>query len=269
MEEQIHQSGTAQPLKETMQEIIRSLKQQASERHNLPAGSKFKVCPHCFGAGLEIVTGKGARPCRCRKWKTLRSIYNSPKKVPAEFFGPDIEKIKPFWEEQTGCGHPRQAKAIEILRANANESILLAGENKCGKTRLAFALWKYGIRRKRKPYFNTIDALVKEYIRVETFQKDNRGEYFIPSLSPENLEIRNERRVILLDEVDAANPTLFACQKLFYFLKTAHEFRHQVIMTSNRTIEDLQSIWSKHDPVWGAKIASRMDRCVYVDLFPN
>lgn len=189
--------------------------------------------------------------------------------MPSEFFGPDIERVAPFWDAETGFGHPRQARAIEILRANKNESVLLAGENKCGKTRLAFALWKYAIRQKKKPYFNTIDGLVKEFVKVETHQKDSRGELFLASISPEALEIRNERRVILLDEADAANPTLFACQKLFYFLKSAMEFHHQLVITSNRTIEDLQEIWSKHDRVWGAKIASRLDRCVYVDMFPE
>ena len=216
---------------------------------------------------MEIVPGKGARPCSCRRWKRLRAIYNSPRKVPLEFFGPDILKIEPFFDEHLGFGHPRQAAAIGILRSVRNDPILLAGENACGKTRLAFAVWKYAIRQGRKPYYNTLDALIKEFIKVETFQKDSKGDVFMPGISTEHLESRKSRRVILLDEVDAANPTLFACQKLFSFLRTAHEFGHQLICTSNRTIEDLQTIWGKHDEVWGAKIASRLERCVYVDMF--
>ena len=29
--------------------------------------SAVSVCPHCYGTGMEVIPGKGARRCECRK----------------------------------------------------------------------------------------------------------------------------------------------------------------------------------------------------------
>ena len=34
-------------------------------------GDEVDVCPLCFGAGMEVVAGKGARLCECRKQKRI------------------------------------------------------------------------------------------------------------------------------------------------------------------------------------------------------
>src|SRR5258705_5077456 len=40
-----------------------------------------QVCPVCFGTGMEVVPGKGARPCRCRR-KDRRAALLLPYRTP-------------------------------------------------------------------------------------------------------------------------------------------------------------------------------------------
>src|ERR1700750_1684428 len=39
----------------------------ATEQDNLVLAEPPDVCPKCYGTGMEVVAGKGARPCHCRK----------------------------------------------------------------------------------------------------------------------------------------------------------------------------------------------------------
>ncbi|MGI9055950.1 MAG: hypothetical protein ACR2F2_09135, partial [Pyrinomonadaceae bacterium] len=35
-----------------------------------PLADEPEICPLCYGSGMEVVPGKGARQCECRKQKT-------------------------------------------------------------------------------------------------------------------------------------------------------------------------------------------------------
>ncbi len=55
--------------------------QSAPERdfYNAPdiaeaPGDEPEVCPLCYGSGMEVVPGKGARPCQCRKQKSHTNV---------------------------------------------------------------------------------------------------------------------------------------------------------------------------------------------------
>ena len=36
-------------------------------RESLEFREEPEACPKCYGSGMEIVAGKGARPCECRR----------------------------------------------------------------------------------------------------------------------------------------------------------------------------------------------------------
>src|SRR5215210_5250353 len=45
--------------------------------YNAPEiGDEPEVCPACYGSGMEVVPGKGARPCKCRKKKTHTNLLD-------------------------------------------------------------------------------------------------------------------------------------------------------------------------------------------------
>ena len=76
--------------------------QEKAKDHRLKAVPKFvrndgdaiegldDVCPICFGTGMEIVPGKGARTCSCRKLNSQKGQFESvrlPKRYDGFHFG--------------------------------------------------------------------------------------------------------------------------------------------------------------------------------------
>lgn len=43
----------------------------------VPAATEPAVCSFCFGAGMEVVAGKGARRCRCRATDTRAKLLEA------------------------------------------------------------------------------------------------------------------------------------------------------------------------------------------------
>ncbi len=37
-------------------------------------GAEPEICPLCYGSGMEVVPGKGARQCECRKRKSKETF---------------------------------------------------------------------------------------------------------------------------------------------------------------------------------------------------
>src|SRR6266852_2298776 len=48
-----------------------------------PAGSEG-ACPHCFGTGMEVVPGEGARRCRCQSPDHRQRLFHAAR-IPARY----------------------------------------------------------------------------------------------------------------------------------------------------------------------------------------
>jgi DNA replication protein DnaC len=54
-----------------------------------------EVCPFCYGSGMEIVQGKGARPCGCRKQKSHSSQIEKAK-IPRRYENCHFQSYRPM-----------------------------------------------------------------------------------------------------------------------------------------------------------------------------
>jgi hypothetical protein len=213
-------------------------------------------CPVCADAPSGFVTvyvgGKavGARRCVC---KTEKIIEQKVGQIPREFGVPELEEIEPRVDL-----HKNQPAAIAYMRQHPTESYLLVGTNGSGKTFLAYALYVRALRSNRRVVALTVQELLNQYRRMEMGEKNAQGERFLADVTMEQLTQNREPWTILLDEFEKARPTEFACEALFALVDAAWKHSHQLIVTSNMSMDGLIDKWSAIDEVYGRSMAKRI-----------
>ena len=97
------------------------------------------VCGKCYGSGMEIVPGKGARPCECRKQKSQEK-HLERSKIPKRYFDCHFQSYKIM--------NPSQERAFKYASKLAMEypaierGLLFMGTVGVGKTHLAVSILK-------------------------------------------------------------------------------------------------------------------------------
>src|SRR6266853_1335014 len=96
------------------------------------------VCEVCFGTGVEVVRGKGARPCHCLAQDSRRKFLESAR-IPRRYARCTLETFK--YQSNSS-----QYKAYELARSlvadypHINRGLLLMGSVGVGKTHLAVGI---------------------------------------------------------------------------------------------------------------------------------
>lgn len=199
------------------------------------------------------ITRTGFRICLCQRLKLLRSSI----KVPPAFGKPVLGRIKP----RPGA-HPKQAGIIELLRRNPTDSYLFTGRNGSGKTHLSWALCRAALIRGSRIRGVLLSELISEYRAIELEPKGTLR----PAIVPDDLR-QGIPYTIFLDEFDKVKTTEFASRKLFELLNAARDFKHQLLITSNKEWDKLRRIWSSADDVYGNSIMTRVSQCNLVEMF--
>lgn len=217
----------------------------------LPDKKLDEPCRFCYGAGMEVVEGKGAKRCRClderdRAARRRRALDV----IPPEFGQPRLSALVPRMDK-----YPQQALKLEQLRAAPDRSYLLTGRNGTGKTLFAWALYAHAVEQERRVVGCTLDDLLKEYRRYACQPSDSAWR---PRVLPDDLRQTAQRWTVFLDEIHAAVPSEFATKEFFYLLKAATEYGHQMIYTCNVTAQELHRRWSMVNTFEGDSIARRL-----------
>src|SRR5688500_3765414 len=74
--------------------------------------SDAAACPICFGSGLEIVEGKGARPCACRRQNAQSNLLERAR-LPRRYVECHFHNYKPQ--------NPSQVEAFKLASRLAME----------------------------------------------------------------------------------------------------------------------------------------------------
>ncbi|HVF31108.1 MAG TPA: ATP-binding protein, partial [Pyrinomonadaceae bacterium] len=154
-----------------------------------------ETCPICFGSGMEIVAGKGARVCSCR---TQQSTANFDKaKLPKRYTPCHFNSYK--------ASDPTQVKALRLATQFAMEypaverGLLFTGPVGVGKTHLAVSILKGLSERGFSCLFYEFGTLLKE---IQDSYNPNTKASELAVLAP----VLNAE-VLVLDEVGASKPT--------------------------------------------------------------
>ncbi len=184
-----------------------------------PAG---EVCEVCFGTGMEIVAGKGARPCKCQKTGRHTDPFEKVR-VPRRYSRCHFSNYTAQNESQ---------KLALLFTSNfTNEypaedrGLLLSGPVGVGKTHLAVSILKGLTERGFSCLFYEFGSLLKE-IQESYNPRTQASELAVlaPVLNAE---------VLVLDELGASKPTDWVRDTMAYIINTRYNDARVTIFTTN------------------------------------
>lgn len=214
-------------------------------------------CQICFGSGVEIVPGRGARSCVCAlKAERERKIA----KIPVKFQGLTLSNLQPL-----PAKHPKQSEFVPYIKANPEKSYFLAGKPGTGKSTFMWALYRQAIEGRNHVVICTLSDLLDEY-RAYIGASMRREEPQHPRLSSWQLA-EGRPYSIFLDDIDKANPTDYAAEQIFKLVNAIYEHRHQLVVTTNKSIEGLIRHYDKSDDRGEAIVRRMMDGAKVMEMF--
>jgi DNA replication protein DnaC len=180
------------------------------------------VCGKCFGSGMEIVPGQGARPCECRKQRTAGNPFEKVR-VPRRYLGCHFNSYKPEHATQTAA----QRIAMQFTKEYpaVSKGLLFMGPVGIGKTHLAVSILMGLTERGFSPLFYEFGALLKE---IQDSYNSNTQTSELGVLLP----VLNAE-VLVLDELGASKPTDWVRDTMAHIINSRYNDDRPTIFTTN------------------------------------
>lgn len=214
------------------------------------------VCQVCLGTGIEVVPGKGARPCSCRTQGAHTNLL-ARVKLPRRYEDCHFHNYKP--------NNPSQERAFKFATRLAMEypavdqGLLLTGPVGVGKTHLAVSILKGLTERGFKCLFYEFGSLLKE---IQDSYNSNTRTSELAVLSP----VLNTD-VLVLDELGASKPTDWVRDTMAHIINTRYNEQKLTIFTTNYPDERKNDREETLEDRIGVRLRSRLfEMCKTVEL---
>lgn len=185
-------------------------------------GDAADVCPICFGSGMEIVPGKGARVCGCQR-NNAHSATLQKAKLPRRYEACHLNNYKPQNTAQERA--QKYASWFAMNYPAVDRGILFTGPVGVGKTHLAVSILKGLTERGFPCLFYEFGALLKEIQdSYNPATKTSELAVLAPVLNAE---------VLVLDELGASKPTDWVKDTMAHIINTRYNDNRVTIFTTN------------------------------------
>ena len=187
-----------------------------------PVAGEPEICPACYGSGMEIVPGKGARPCKCRRQKSHANLLDKAR-IPKRYLDCHFHNYKVF--------NPSQERAFRFATNIAknhpanDRGALFMGTVGIGKTHLAVSILKGLTERGFNCLFYEFGALLKE---IQGSYNSNTRASELTVLAP-----IFDAEVLVLDEIGASKPTDWVRDTMAHIINTRYNDKKLTIFTTN------------------------------------
>lgn len=182
-----------------------------------PAG-----CQVCLGTGMEVVPGKGARICVCRK-RDNHLDQLAKAQLPKRYDGCHFESYKPQNPSQTKAAKMAFNFAMEYPAVDSG--LLFIGTVGVGKTHLAVSILKSLTERGFSCLFYEFGTLLKE---IRDSYNPNTFDSELSVLAPVF-----DADILVLDELGASKPTDWVRDTMAHIINNRYNEKKFTIFTTN------------------------------------
>lgn len=194
------------------------------------------VCPSCFGTGVEIIPGKGARTCKeCRPHAGNQFVAAA--RIPLRFRDCSFHNYYPKNDSQYFAHHFASKLVTEYPAVDSG--LLFMGPVGVGKTHLAAAILLGLVNRGVRSLFYESGTLLKGIQdSYNPISKTSELRVLAPVYQAE---------VLVLDELGATVPTDWVRDTLYQIINTRYNDKKLTIFTTNYADEAPVEPGEKHD----------------------
>ena len=186
------------------------------------AGVDSDPCPICFGSGLEIVPGEGARLCQCRVARSKDNLLERLN-IPRRYAECHFHNYQA--EHQSQKTAYKMASELSLKYPAVDRGLLLMGTVGVGKTHLAVSILKSLSEKGISSYFCEFGSLLKQIQdSYNPVSQNSELELLAPVFNSE---------VLVLDELGASKPTDWMRDTLSYIINTRYNDKKLTIFTTN------------------------------------
>ena len=186
-------------------------------------GDEPEVCPKCFGSTWEMIPGKGARPCECRKQKSDHSTQLNKARIPKRYVDCHFHSYKAYNQTQERAF--RFATKLAMEYPAVEQGLLFMGTVGVGKTHLAVSILKGLTERGFNCVFYEFGSLLKE---IQNSYNINTQSSELKVLAP-----IFDAEVLVLDEIGASKPTEWVRDTMANIINTRYNDKKLTIFTTN------------------------------------
>ena len=204
--------------REVQSRYVRGVRQQQEET----------VCDRCFGTGMEIVSGKGARRCVCRLSDLRRKLFEQAR-VPRRHEECSFSNYHPATDYASQVLAFKQAYRLVREYPAIGRGLLFAGPVGVGKTHLAVAILRGLVEKGVPSLFCEYGSLLKEI--QDSYNPVSRTSE-MSVLAPVY-----EAEVLVLDELGASKPTEWVLDTMTHIIGRRYNDKKLTIFTTNYTDE--------------------------------
>lgn len=205
--------------------VVHSAEESNSLQSRVSTIPEPVVCPFCFGSGMEVVPGKGARRCRCRT-QDARVKLMEASRIPRRYEERSLGNYQPA----NNNGSQLQAfnYAYRLVREYpaVDRGLLFMGTCGVGKTHLSVAILRELMEKKGVScLFYEFGSLLKEIQNsYNPISQNSELKVLTPII---------EAEVLVLDELGATKPTDWVRDTMMQVINTRYNDRKLTIFTTN------------------------------------
>jgi len=183
------------------------------------------VCSFCFGTGMEVVPGKGARRCRCRNEDARKRLLEAAR-IPRRYEGCSLGNYQPAANNGSQLRAFNYAFRLAREYPSVDRGLLFMGTCGVGKTHLSVAILRELIEKRGVPcLFYEFGSLLKE---IQNSYNPVSQTTELTVLSPVI-----EAEVLVLDELGATKPTDWVRDTIMQIIGTRYNDKKLTVFTTN------------------------------------
>ena len=183
------------------------------------------VCSYCFGSGMEVVLGKGARRCRCRSLDLQTRLLEAAR-IPRRYSECSLSNYQPAKDNGSQLRAFNYAYRLVCDYPGNDRGLLFMGSMGVGKTHLSVAIMRGLIEKK------SVSCLFYEF---GSLLKEIQNSYNPVSQTSELKVLAPifEVDVLVLDELGASKPTEWVRDTMMQIIGTRYNEKRRTIFTTN------------------------------------